>query len=372
MRNRTPPARRLRRPALLTLLAVLPALCLVMFTGNSASAHGAPMSPGSRTYLCWKYSLSDTGEIKPTNPACQAALDQGGSNAFYNWFAVLRSDGAGQTEGFIPDGELCSGAATVYDFSGFDLARDDWPYTHVTAGATYEITYNMWAAHPGTFRMYITEDTYDANETLTWADIEDEPFYTVTDPASRGSVGTEDGAYYWDATLPSDKSGRHIIYTVWERSDSNETFYSCSDVVFDGGNGEVTVPTSDGSDDGSDDGGDTGDDGGDTGDDGGDTTGCTATVSSVNSWSGGFQAEVTVTNATADSISGWTASWTQPSGNSITSLWNGSLTQHDDHLMVSNASWNGSLGSGSSTTFGYVANGSPPTAGETLSCSVTT
>src|SRR5690606_21910120 len=46
--------------------------------------------------------------------------------------------------------------------------------------------------------------------------------------------------YHWNARLPSGKSGRHIIYTVWERSDSPETFYSCSDVVFDGGDGEVT------------------------------------------------------------------------------------------------------------------------------------
>ena len=41
--------------------------------------------------------------------------------------------------------------------------------------------------------------------------------------ASRGS------------NLPAGKTGRHIIYSVWTRSDSAETFYNCSDVVFDGG-----------------------------------------------------------------------------------------------------------------------------------------
>lgn len=29
----------------------------------------------------------------------------------------------GRTTGFLPDGRLCSGGATVYDFSGFDLNR---------------------------------------------------------------------------------------------------------------------------------------------------------------------------------------------------------------------------------------------------------
>ena len=47
------------------------------------------------------------------------------------------------------------------------------------------------------------------------------------------------GEYYWDVQLPAGKTGRHVVYSVWQRSDSAETFYGCSDVVFDGGNGEV-------------------------------------------------------------------------------------------------------------------------------------
>lgn len=206
----------------------------------SAEAHGAAMMPGSRTYLCWVDGHTDQGDIQPTNPACQAALDAGGANAYYNWFAVLRSDGAGRTEGFVPDGQLCSAGAEVYDFSGFDLVRDDWPLTHLTAGDSIEVRYNMWAHHPGTFDLYVTNDNYDPNEPLTWADIEDEPFASVTDPPSVGSPGSEDSYYHWEANLPEDKQGQHVIYSVWTRSDSEETFYGCSDVVFDGGSGEVT------------------------------------------------------------------------------------------------------------------------------------
>ncbi|WP_407703397.1 lytic polysaccharide monooxygenase auxiliary activity family 9 protein [Streptomyces triticirhizae] len=237
--------RGLRKLGLLTVAATVPAMAAVVFTGGTASAHGAPMDPGSRTYLCWKYSVGETGALNPTNPACAAALEASGANGFYNWFAVLRSDGAGRTEGFIPDGQLCSGGATVYDFSGFDIPSEDWPTTHLTSGAEWEFTYNPWAHHPGTFHQYVTVDGWDPNSPLTWDDLEDQPFHSETDPPFRGGVGDANSEYYWNAQLPEGKEGRHIIYTVWERSDSQETFYGCSDVIFDGGNGEVTVPGDD-------------------------------------------------------------------------------------------------------------------------------
>jgi predicted carbohydrate-binding protein with CBM5 and CBM33 domain len=218
------------------------ALIVSLLTAIPAQAHGAVMQPGSRTFLCWESSLSDTGQIIPTNPACQAALDHGGATPYYNWFAVLRSDGAGRTEGFIPDGQLCSGGTGgPYNFTGFNLPRNDWPVTHLTAGSTIQIRYNNWAAHPGRFDLYITNGSYQPTQPLTWANLEDQPFDSVVNPPSNGGPGSADHYYYWNAQLPSGLSGRHIIYSVWTRSDSTETFYGCSDVVFDGGNGEVTL-----------------------------------------------------------------------------------------------------------------------------------
>jgi chitin-binding protein len=32
--------------------------------------------------------------------------------------------------------------------------------------------------------------------------------------------------------LPAGKTGRHLIYVIWQRSDSPEAFYSCSDVTY--------------------------------------------------------------------------------------------------------------------------------------------
>ncbi|MFG1855165.1 lytic polysaccharide monooxygenase [Actinomadura geliboluensis] len=339
-----------RRRALAAGAVLGPAMLAgALITAVPASAHGAMMVPGSRTYLCWKDGLTSTGQIVPHNPACAAAIAQSGTTSLYNWFAVLRSDGAGRTRGFIPDGRLCSGGAVVYDFSGYDLARDDWPVTHLTSGADIEFRYNKWAAHPGTFRTYITKDTWSPTRPLSWDDLEDQPFYSATDPPSVGSPGSEDAYYHWNARLPSGKSGRHIIYTVWQRSDSNETFYGCSDVVFDGGNGEVTGV-------GEGDGNPT-----DPPTDPTDPPGtpgmvCSAEYRSVNSWGGGYQGEVKVTNTGTLPLSGWMAHFTFANGETVGSLWNGTYTQSGPDVTVKNASWNGSLAVGASTTFGFTAN----------------
>jgi chitin-binding protein len=327
----------------------------IVVTGTPASAHGAMMVPGSRTYLCWKDGLDPTtGAIVPKNPACAAAVAQSGTNSPYNWFAVLRSDGAGRTRGFIPDGKLCSAAATVYDFSGFDLARDDWPVTHLTSGSNIQFRFNKWAAHPGSFRTYITKDSWSPTRPLTWDDLEEQPFDSITDPPSAGSVGSESGYYYWDAQLPSGKSGRHLIYTVWQRSDSNETFYNCSDVVFDGGSGEVTGV-----------GGGTS-----TPDPGTPTPGlsCTATYRGTGSWNGGYQGEMQVTNTGTIALSGWTVHWTASTGEKVTSLWGGTPSQTGGDVTVKNAGWNGSLAPGASTTFGFTATSSGTTAAPAPHC----
>lgn len=218
-------------------VAVLSALVVSLVTATPASAHGAFMQPGSRTFLCYEDGLSSTGQIIPQNSACAAAVAESGANSLYNWFAVLRSDGAGRTRGFIPDGQLCSGGNPSY--SGFDLPGD-WPVTHLTSGASFEFRYNKWAAHPGSFYLYVTKDGWDPTKPLTWDELEDQPFLVADHPADTGPTGSIDGYYYWTGNLPANKTGRHIIYSVWSRSDSTETFYGCSDVVFDGGHGEVT------------------------------------------------------------------------------------------------------------------------------------
>jgi len=88
-------------------------------------------------------------------------------------------------------------------------------------------------------------------------------------------------------------------------------------------------------------------------------TGCTATYTVSNSWAGGFQANVTVTNNGSTPLNGWTVRWTLSSGQAISQVWNGALAVNGSNVTVTNASYNGSLVAGASTSFGLIGTGSP-------------
>jgi len=83
---------------------------------------------------------------------------------------------------------------------------------------------------------------------------------------------------------------------------------------------------------------------------------CTAVLTVVNSWPDGFQAEVKVT-AGSSAMNGWTTAFTLPSGTSISNLWSGKLTTSGSAATVVNADWNGQVGTGQSTTYGFVVAG---------------
>jgi GH35 family endo-1,4-beta-xylanase/poly(3-hydroxybutyrate) depolymerase len=87
---------------------------------------------------------------------------------------------------------------------------------------------------------------------------------------------------------------------------------------------------------------------------------CGASYRTVNSWPGGFQGEVTVT-AGSSPVNGWTVQWTLSSGQTVTQVWNGTLSTSGPTVSVRNASYNGSLPASGSTTFGFLANGAPST-----------
>ncbi|GAA4607703.1 poly(3-hydroxybutyrate) depolymerase [Actinoplanes octamycinicus] len=95
--------------------------------------------------------------------------------------------------------------------------------------------------------------------------------------------------------------------------------------------------------------------------------GCAAAFRVTNSWPGGFQAEVTVTNGGPAAITGWRVSWALPAGQSIGQVWNGTLTTGGGTATVTNAAYNGSLAPGAGTSFGLIANGGPATA-PSLTC----
>jgi cellulose 1,4-beta-cellobiosidase len=84
---------------------------------------------------------------------------------------------------------------------------------------------------------------------------------------------------------------------------------------------------------------------------------CSGTYSVVNSWNGGFQAQVVVKDTGTSPKNGWQLKWTFPGSQQITSLWNGTFTQSGTQVTVVNTPSNGSIPAGGTVTVGFVANG---------------
>jgi hypothetical protein len=82
---------------------------------------------------------------------------------------------------------------------------------------------------------------------------------------------------------------------------------------------------------------------------------CVAGYEVVESWPGGYKAQVTVRNDGDATLDGWTVRWTQPTGQRIDDLWDGTLSQDGTDVAVTNAEWNTTVPAGDSTTFGFVA-----------------
>ncbi|MFE9256907.1 lytic polysaccharide monooxygenase [Streptomyces sp. NPDC006879] len=211
-----------RRKAVALTAFVAGPCALVTFAAGGALAHGSMTDPVSRVAACHA-----EGPESPKSAACKAAVAASGTQAFYDWNEVNIADAAGKHRKLIPDGKLCSAGRAKY--KGLDLPRADWPASRMSAG-THTFRYKGTAPHRGSFELYLTKEGYDPKKPLKWSDLESQPFVKVTDPKMEG------GDYVFSGTVPR-RAGRHLIYSVWQRSDSPEAFYTCSDVVFGKGDG---------------------------------------------------------------------------------------------------------------------------------------
>lgn len=210
-------ASRTRRAAALTAAG---AAALVSLTPTAAQAHGAVFNPVSRIAACYA-----EGPESPDSQVCKDLVADSGTQPLYDWNEVNIANADGNHQAVIPDGKLCSANRDKY--RALDWARTDWPATAVSSGP-FGFKVRVTAPHSGTMTMYITKQGFDPTQPLKWSDLDSTPaaVYNTT----RTST---DGYYAFNGTLPS-RTGRHIVYMVWQRNDSPEAFYSCSDVTFGG------------------------------------------------------------------------------------------------------------------------------------------
>ncbi|MCB0062570.1 MAG: lytic polysaccharide monooxygenase, partial [Caldilineaceae bacterium] len=299
-------------------------LALFIFLPARLYAHGTFEDPVSRVYQCYLENPES-----PDSQACWAAIQLAGTQQFYDWSAINRFDANDQHRAIIDDGELCSGGKASH--AGLDLARNDWVTQEIVPDAygNYEFTFIAWAPH-GTkyFDFYVTKEGYDPTQPLKWSDLEDEPFCHIT------SVTLADGRYKMSCKLPEGKTGKHLIYNIWQRSDSPEAFYTCMDVVFT--ESDVTpvpitpspTPTPD-------------------------PDACLVDYQITSDWGHGFTANVTLHNNSVAVWNGWRVTWGYSANQQVTSLWDGVYTQDGSQVEVTHAEWNRTVAPGASVTFGF-------------------
>ncbi|MDT0444268.1 lytic polysaccharide monooxygenase auxiliary activity family 9 protein [Streptomyces johnsoniae] len=190
---------------------------------DSASAHGSIVDPASRNYGCWERWGSDhmNPAMEQEDPMCWQAF-QANPNTMWNWMSLFRENLAGNFQGSIPNGKLCSagdaqgGLASSLDNPG--------PWTTTDVSSNFSVHLYDTASHGADyFQVYVTKQGFDpTTQALGWDDLE---------------LVEETGSYppaqdiTFDVSAPG-RSGHHIVYTIWQASHLDQTYFICSDVNF--------------------------------------------------------------------------------------------------------------------------------------------
>lgn len=208
---------------------------------------------------------------------------------------------------------LCSGGGR---FTELDNESRTWPRQAVSTNQTF--TWDIVANH----------------STSTWEYFVDGRLHTTIN--DNGALPPK-RVTHQISNLPT---GNHKIFVRWNIADTVNAFYQCIDAYITPGGTPAPQPTAttpapqpttpapqpgDGA--------------------------CTATVRAANSWGSGYQGEVTVKAGSA-AINGWKVT---VNGATITQAWNSTLS---GSTTLTNASWNGKVAAGATTTAGFIASGS--------------
>ena len=179
-------------------------------------SHGTVTSPASRVWNCYQENPEN-----PSSPPCIAAVISHGTQPLYDWNGINQANANGQHMLYVMDGNLASGGRPMI-YGGLDQVTPDWVATTVSAGPD-TITWTNSAPHATAYyQVYITKDSWTPSQPLTW----DNLILLVQTPPSAAASSVD-----IPVILPV-RTGKHVIYSVWQRSDSPEAFYSTSDVDF--------------------------------------------------------------------------------------------------------------------------------------------
>ncbi|MEU7564301.1 lytic polysaccharide monooxygenase auxiliary activity family 9 protein [Streptomyces eurythermus] len=215
--------RRTGRRLALVLSTLVGVLISLITWGGTASAHGSVVDPASRNYGCWQRWGSDfqNPAMAQQDPMCWQAW-QDNPNAMWNWNGLYRNGSAGNFQAVIPNGQLCSGGHTESGrYNSLD-AVGPWKTTDI--GSNFTVKLNDQASHGADyFLVYVTRQGFDpTTQPLTWQDLQ---LVTKTGryaPSQNYSIPVSTSGY----------TGRHVVYTIWQASHMDQTYFLCSDVNF--------------------------------------------------------------------------------------------------------------------------------------------
>jgi chitin-binding protein len=206
----------------LTVVASAAALCTTALAAP-ASAHGSVVDPPSRNYGCLERWGSDhlNPNMAQTDPMCAQAW-QADPNAMWNWNGLYRENVGGNHQAAVPDGQLCSGGRT----QGGRYAAMDAVGNWIAANKPRQFTLNLRdeARHGADYlRIYITRQGFDpTRQALTWGNLE-----LVTTTGRIAPAGN-----YTAQVNAGSRTGRHVVFTIWQASHLDQPYYICSDVNF--------------------------------------------------------------------------------------------------------------------------------------------
>ncbi|RQT98789.1 N-acetylglucosamine-binding protein GbpA [Burkholderia cepacia] len=189
--------------------------CASMFFAQHAFAHGYLSDPPSRNLMC----SSKQGPAQNFN--CGSVT----------WEPQSVEGKQGFPQAGAPDGQIASGG--VVQFSELnEQSVDRWKTNDIKPGAQ-QFKWTFTAPHvTKNFKYYLTKQGWNPNLPLTRDQFDLTPFCTVD-----GGMQKADAIGPHNCTIPSDRTGHHVMLSTWHVGDTAGMFYNVADlnIKADGG-----------------------------------------------------------------------------------------------------------------------------------------
>ncbi|MGL4980179.1 MAG: lytic polysaccharide monooxygenase, partial [Plesiomonas sp.] len=232
------------------ILFTLSSLTVALISAN-VNAHGYMVSPQDYAYSCSVGSTSG-------QDVCNSKVIQQKNE-------INQSNAAGDHKKVLMDEKICS-ASKGGDYDVLDVPSTQRHTTELKRDkdGKIEIQYIPTALHRTWYWDYfVTRDNFNPDtDKLTWADLE--RIDVIDEKGEMPNVETPGGVYTQKINWPADKTGKRILFQVWQRPnpshtshevlgappsniwDSSEAFYSCANVIVDTGEGGNEPPVVEG------------------------------------------------------------------------------------------------------------------------------